>query len=745
MADETQAKEQLVNELARLHRRVAELEKLDAKQRGFEQALCESEERFRVVADLTYDWEYWIGVDGKCLYVSPSCERISGYRAEEFMARPELLQEIVHPADRPLVAGHLAQELGRSDPCAIDFRILTPSGERRWIGHVCQPVYGRNGEWLGRRASNRDISARKRVEEALQEAHDELREQVERQSARLESTDRELHAQSTARQWAEQALWDSEARFRAIFEGAAIGIALVDMEGRPAMSNPALQRMLGYSGTELRHMAFREFVHPDDAERDRELYQELVEGKRDFFQVENRYVRRDGQPLWGRLTASLIRGPDGEPLYVVAMAEDITEHKRTLRALHRSVEETARSQRLVLALSEAAQAVHIARTVDEIYRAVGKQVRRLGYHATIFALTDDRAHLTVAHVTFESALLRAAEELTGFSARGYRFPLAPGGFMHRIVTQGVTAFSAQDDEAVAEALPQSLRPLATRLMALLGWEQSIVAPLTVDHRPYGLLAITGAGLTEADVPAVTAFANQAAVAIENAQLLDAVRKQEGDLHRLSARLIGAQEAERGRISRELHDEIGQALTAMSIDLAQIDARLPPEADSELGERLRETRSLVDETSERVSQLSLDLRPGALDDLGLVPALRWYVSRYIKRLGIEVDLVATGLEGRLAPEVETTVYRVAQEALTNVARHAHATRVCLRLERRASSICAVIQDDGQGFAVEEDAGQTRPERGAGLLGIRERVALLGGSFHIESRPGEGTRLSIEIPL
>ena len=132
---------------------------------------------------------------------------------------------------------------------------------------------------------------------------------------------------------AEEALRESEARFRAVFENAAIGIALVDMRGHPVESNPALQKMLGYTKTELAQMAFSEFTHPDDVQASRDLFTELCEGKRDGYQLEKRYCRKDGQIVWGQLTESLVRNLKGEPQYAIGMVEDITARKRAAEAL----------------------------------------------------------------------------------------------------------------------------------------------------------------------------------------------------------------------------------------------------------------------------------------------------------------------------------------------------------------------------------------------------------------------------
>jgi len=205
------------------------------------------------------------------------------------------------------------------------------------------------------------------------------------------------------------------------------------------------------------------------------------------------------------------------------LAGAFNEMAANLRA---SLGETAHSQRLLLALSQAAQAVQRARTPEEVYRTVGDEVVRLGYHTVIFTLTDDQAHLALAYMTFEPAPLRAAEKLAGLSAQDFHFPVSPGSAYDRVIAAGLTAFFEKAVEPMAESLPAPVRPLARRLAAMLGLEQAIFALLRVGGETIGLLLVTGAGLTEADVPAVTTFANQTAIALENARAEAALRESE---------------------------------------------------------------------------------------------------------------------------------------------------------------------------------------------------------------------------
>jgi PAS domain S-box-containing protein len=206
----------------------------------------------------------------------------------------------------------------------------------------------------------------------------------------------------------------------------------------------------------------------------------------------------------------------------------ISELERMKEELRRAQDEASRARRLLLAFSQAGQAVQRARTPAEVYRTVGEEVVRLGFNAVVFSLTPDRASLTISHTTFEPTLLEAAVKLTGLSLQDYRMPLVPGGFYQRIMAEGQAIFTdrKRTAEIIVEGLPGPLGPLASRLAALLRMEQGIAARLTVGGEKHGVLLITGTGLTEAEVPAVTAFASQTAVRLENARVEEALRKSE---------------------------------------------------------------------------------------------------------------------------------------------------------------------------------------------------------------------------
>ena len=234
--------------------------------------------------------------------------------------------------------------------------------------------------------------------------------------------------------------------------------------------------------------------------------------------------------------------------------------------------------------------------------------------------------------------------------------------------------------------------------------------------------------------------------IEKDRLFEAVTQQREQLRTLNTKLTDVQEAERKDLARELHDEMGQSLTAIRINLAAIRNELSRDCSPGIKERLIETELLTDQTLEQIREMSLNLRPPMLDDLGLVPTLRWYIKRYAKRVNITADLVVTGLDqNRVASQIETVLYRITQEALTNVAKHAQASIVRLYLQCNDNTVQAVIEDNGCGFNIEDVMNRRMPHSGTGLVGIRERITLLGGDFNIKTQPNRGTRLVIEIPL
>jgi PAS domain S-box-containing protein len=223
------------------------------------------------------------------------------------------------------------------------------------------------------------------------------------------------------------------------------------------------------------------------------------------------------------------------------------------------------------------------------------------------------------------------------------------------------------------------------------------------------------------------------------QAEESLREYADRLKFLSRRLMEVQEAERRNIARELHDEIGQVLTGLKLTL-EMGIRLPPE---EVGISLNKAQVLVNELMARARKLSLDLRPAMLDDLGLLPALLWHIEHYTERTQVRVNFTHHRLEGRrFAPEVETAAYRIVQEALTNVARHASVPEATVQLWADNQRLSIEVQDNGKGFDFESII---KGSETSGLAGMRERAMLLGGQLTVESSARGGTRLVAELRI
>jgi PAS domain S-box-containing protein len=266
-------------------------------------------------------------------------------------------------------------------------------------------------------------------------------------------------------------------------------------------------------------------------------------------------------------------------------------------------------------------------------------------------------------------------------------------------------------------------------------------PLRGDGRVVGAVGLAWrrySGVSTEQLPVLGQIADAVALAVERMRLFEEVRAGHERLKVLSRRLVEVQEDERRHLARELHDEIGQQLTGLNLLLDAIDGR-PPEVTSE---RLAEAHRLIEDLVGRVRRLSLDLRPAMLDDLGLLPALLWLFEGYTGKTGVRVNFEHEGLEQQVPGEVETAAYRIVQEALTNVARHAGVSEVSVQACVANRMLTLQVVDHGTGF--DWNGALVEPVT-SGLAGMRERAMLLGGRLAVESAPGAGTRLKAELPL
>jgi len=290
-------------------------------------------------------------------------------------------------------------------------------------------------------------------------------------------------------------------------------------------------------------------------------------------------------------------------------------------------------------------------------------------------------------------------------------------------------------------------PLITRpLCALSGFYSVAAFPLPSRERVEGILTIfspTPQGLTQHDYRVVDLICRQVGVAIQNARMYEGLAEKERLTHQLLERVLTAQEDERKRLARELHDETGQALTGIALALESLSTTLPGQLRQQQ-DQIRSLKSMTQTAMAELRKVALALRPSALDDLGLVPAVRRYALQYLDPLGIHVEVVGEGVDKVANPSIQTILFRITQEAINNVARHSKASNVKIRFWREDARIWGSVKDDGVGFDQDTWSKNSAASTSLGLLGMQERASLIGGHVNIVSVPQQGTTVTICVP-
>jgi len=388
----------------------------------------------------------------------------------------------------------------------------------------------------------------------------------------------------------DEALKESEERFRTVFEEGPLGMAIITLDHRFSKVNSKFCEMLGYTEEELSSLDFSSVTKWDESGHAALIWDRILANEIPFLNIENTYITKTGEVIWGQSTLSVIRNNRGTPLYGLIIVENITRRKRVEQELD-------------------------------------------GY----------REHLEV-------------------------------------LVQNRTSELAQLNEQ-------------------LRWE--IAQRKTVE---------------------------------------EALRKGQEELHTLAAKLSESEEIEKRRLALELHDRVGQNLSALNISLNILKNLLPLNSDPMCRERIRDSLALVRETSQSIRDVMSDLRPPVLDDYGLAAALRWYADIFRSRTSLDITVQAEGFSARLPLHVETAFFRIFQESLSNVARHAKATSVSVNLEELKSGVRMSVQDNGIGFDMTAEHNHDGQPRW-GLMGMRERAQGIGGKLRIKSRPGKGTRVVV----
>jgi len=607
-----------------------------------------------------------------------------------------------------------------------------------------------------------------------------------------------IFANALLRRNAEQAEQKSELLFQRFFQGAGVGMAVVDPEGYAVVTNPALCAMLGYTHEELTKMSFFEITDPVDLAQNRKLFHELLNGQRTTYQLEKRYLCKDGTTRWGLMTAStLYRQPD-EPVFLIGMIEDITQRKTaetkllTSQTLVRSTLDSLSAQ--VAILDETANIIAVNARWKEIATKNGIMSESANVGDNYFDICK-----STTGVDFETAN-RAAEAvhltLNGgtpvgpivYSCKGatetYWYQIRMTRFEDEGVPRIVLSYEDITEVMTVRKLlyeKQEWLNLALEASRTKIWDWNIVTDqvrwsedelTALENTPAGL-EIKGNSqqlftyIHPKDRETVVALFRNLIDGPENEFstqfrilgstetvrwtlakgriLRDSMGKAmrflcvntditelklaQIELRRLTARLIQAQEEERQRIARELHDDIGQRLSLLIIGLESLsqDSRIIAQ------EEISSLKQIADELSTDIHQLSHRLHSSKLQHLGLKVALQDLCRQMTSRDTFKVNFLATTIDP-VPAEVALCLYRIAQESLLNARKYSNANNVILAVARNDGTLCMQIKDSGVGFDL------NIPSEGLGFINMRERLRTIGGELFIDSKLGEGTNVT-----
>ena len=509
----------------------------------------------------------------------------------------------------------------------------------------------------------------------------------------------DIFTNSLERKRVDKALWESEARYRLLAENATDSIWIRDMNLRHTYVSPSVTRLRGFSVEEAMGQSVEETLTPASLELVRKAWAEEMA----FEEMEDKDPGRtrtleleqyckDGSTVWTEVEMIFLRDEGGRPSGILGCTRDITERKNL----------------------EAEREKYAERLEHEVYK------KTLEFRKSEAKYRDLVEKMNEGVITLDAGMKVSFVNPAFLRMLGYR--------EEELLGKHFTEVSWADDEAMSVLMKESEK---RRRLEPSRYE------VKVRHKT-GKIVHALASATPIKGPDGE-FAGSYAVVTD----ISEQKKLEWALKELSTRLVDLQEQERRRIACELHDEIGGALTGMAIELELLSHEPDMKGKAQIN-HLALLRDRIHETIDLVQRVSYELRPAILDDLGLPSALRWYVDTFRERTRIKAKIrMAASLE-RLPEAVEIAVFRITQEALTNVARHSKAESVSLILSRGKNKLSLSIKDDGVGF--DPDKLYREPEeRGFGIFGIQERLRSLGGNLDLQSKPGEGTRLVVTIPL
>ena len=535
----------------------------------------------------------------------------------------------------------------------------------------------------------------------------------------------------TASQQAAQALQEANNRLRTLVQASPLAIVGLDLEERVISWNPAAERMFGWSQDEVMGQALPT-IPKEEETAFKALRQSNLQGIALLGQEVHRQ-RRDGSVIEVRLSTAPLHDAAGGVIGNMGIIEDITERKRleaTLRQVSRALKAITECHQALIRATDEMELLHeVCRIIVEVG---GYRMAWAGY-----AEADaPKSVRPVAHTGLDAGYVKKVNTTWADEERGR----GPVGAAIRSGEPAVVRDTLTDrnfDPWRAEAQKRNFR-------SVLG------LPLI----PFGALCIYATepnAFDDEEIKLLLGLANDLAYGImalrgraEQRRAEEALKESERELRRLASQLLSIQEKERRRVARELHDELGQALTVLKINLVAIEDQLAPDQQP-LRANCEHMLSYIDTVIENVRRLSWDLSPSSLEDLGLSAALGYLVDETCRNHNLQSAVVMDEIDHLFAPEIQINIYRIFQETLTNVVKHARASLVSVNVAREDGKVSFTIRDNGRGFNVKEAMSGKVAKKSLGLTAMNERARMARGSLQISSRKGRGATIEFVIPL
>ncbi len=537
----------------------------------------------------------------------------------------------------------------------------------------------------------------------------------------------------TKRKEAEDALEESVRLYRLLAENVTDVIWTMDMHLRYTYISPSITEMQGYTVKEALTRRPEENLAPDSYRIVTEILAEEIERENEpgvdlsrtrTVEVETRH--RDGHTIWVEITMRFLRDEAKRPIGIIGVTRDISERKQTEKQLlQRNLELTT--------LNAIAQTLTSSLNLNDVLNnTLDKIIELFSIKQCFVLLLEDESHANLR--VYRGIPNKYVHLLQGFDLTD--------SLLGQVVRTGEPRFVAS-----LEDVRDNIKKHIVKVIEGVPLGSAMFVPLKAKGEILGVLTVISGPereLTRVEQDLLITIGLQISTVVENSLLYEKIH-HEGQVRREGLRQsILMQEEERRRIARELHDQTSQVLTGASAMIEASVASLPWGFD-QVKSNLKQVRASLTSMLVDVRNIIYELRPTMLDDLGLVAAARWQAEEYLGRAGIKARFETKGRAKKLEPQMETALFRIIQEATTNIVKHAKATRATVRVEFTRESIFLEIEDNGKGISYPEGQFDKGPMKGFGFVSMRERAEILGGTFSVESQTRQGTRILVEVPL